>query len=95
LLISPADFARRELPAVEIDATDVPLVRNGGRCSADIPREAAVALIGPGEDLVAIVDASGASWSYLAVLPSLVGNGLAGKASRERKTEQADDQDDA
>jgi tRNA pseudouridine55 synthase len=94
-LISPADFARRELPVVEIDSSDVPLVRNGGRCSADIPREPAVALIGPGEDLVAIVDASATSWTYLAVLPSLVGDGLAGKASREGKTQQADDQDDA
>ena len=93
-LISPADFARRELPAVDIDASDVPLVRNGGRCSVDLPREPAVALIGPGDDLVAIVDATKDPWSYLAVLPASVGDGLAGKASGERQSQQADDQDD-
>lgn len=94
-LISPADFARRELPVVEIAASDVPFVRNGSWCLVDSPREPAVALIGPGEDLVAIIDARSEPWSYLAVLPPLVGDGLAGQTPREGQAEQADDQDDS
>jgi len=98
-LISPAELARRELPVVEIDAPAVVTVRNGGRCSVELPREPAVALIGPGDDLVAIVEASGESWTYLAVLPplalDLTGDGLPGKASGQRQAQQSDDQDNA
>jgi tRNA pseudouridine55 synthase len=70
-LVPPAAFARRQLPSVDINDSDVLKVRNGSRISLELPPESAVALIGPDEDLVAIVDTSGATgaYSFSAVFP--------------------------
>jgi hypothetical protein len=59
------------LPSVDIKDSDVLKVRNGSRISLELPPESAVALIGPDEDLVAIVDTSGATgaYSFSAVFP--------------------------
>jgi len=70
-LVRPATFARRQLPWIDVNESEVVKVRNGSRISLELPQESAVALIGPDEDLVAIVDASGANgvYSYSAVFP--------------------------
>lgn len=66
-MLSPAAFARRELPVVEIDEASAVRARHGSRLELPLPEEAVVALIGPGEDLVAVVEPGP---RYLAVFPA-------------------------
>jgi tRNA pseudouridine55 synthase len=70
---APGVFARRHLPAVDLDDDQVVRVRNGARVGVDVPEASTVALIGPGEDLVAVVDgtASGGQYSITAVFPAI------------------------
>ena len=70
---APGVFARRHLPAVDLDDDQVVRVRNGARVGVDVPGASTVALIGPGEDLVAVVDgtASGGQYSITAVFPAI------------------------
>ena len=70
---APGVFARRHLPAVELSDDHVVRVRNGARVVIDVPEASTVALIGPGEDLVAVVDgtASGNQYSITAVFPAI------------------------
>ena len=70
---TPGVFARRHLPAVDLSDDQVVRVRNGARVGIDVPEESTVALIGPGEDLVAVVDgtASGGQYSITAVFPAI------------------------
>jgi len=63
-LARPATFARGELPVVEINEQQVIDARHGKPLS--VTCTGATALIGPGEDLVAIVDAGP---RYVAVFP--------------------------
>lgn len=69
-LLAPGDFARQALPFIDIEASDAILARNGVRLELPGARASAVALIGPGNDLVAVVDASGADGRYTAVFPA-------------------------
>ena len=70
---APGVFARRHLPAVDLSDDQVVRVRNGARVAIDVPEVSTVALIGPGEDLVAVVDgtASGGQYSITAVFPAI------------------------
>ena len=70
---APGVFARRHLPAVDLSDDQVVRVRNGARVGIDVPEASTVALIGPGEDLVAVVDgtASGGQYSITAVFPAI------------------------
>ena len=70
---APGVFARRHLPAVDLSDDQVFRVRNGARVGIDVPEVSTVALIGPGEDLVAVVDgtASGDQYSLTAVFPPI------------------------
>ena len=70
---APGVFARRHLPAVDLSDDHVVRVRNGARVGIDVPEASTVALIGPGEDLVAVVDgtASGNQYSITAVFPAI------------------------
>ncbi len=70
---APGVFARRHLPAVDLSNDQVVRVRNGARVGIDVPEASTIALIGPGEDLVAVVDgtASGGQYSITAVLPAI------------------------
>lgn len=65
-LVSPASFARTELPVVDIDEAAAVRARHGSALAMDIPDALVVALIGPGEDLVAVVEPGP---RYLAVFP--------------------------
>lgn len=66
-LLSPAGFARRELPVVDIDEASTVRARHGLSLAIDMPDAPAVALVGPGEDLVAVVEPGP---RYLAVFPA-------------------------
>ncbi|NDH98411.1 MAG: tRNA pseudouridine(55) synthase TruB, partial [Actinobacteria bacterium] len=70
---APGVFARRHLPAVDLSDNHVVRVRNGVRVGIDVPEASTVALIGPGEDLVAVVDGtpSGDQYSITAVFPPI------------------------
>ena len=70
---TPGVFARRHLPAVDLSDDQVVRVRNGARVGVDVPEASTVALIGPGKDLVAVVDgtASGGQYSITAVFPAI------------------------
>ena len=70
---TPGVFARRHLPAVDLSDDQVVRVRNGARVGIDVPEASTVALIGPGKDLVAVVDgtASGGQYSITAVFPAI------------------------
>ncbi|NDA59770.1 MAG: tRNA pseudouridine(55) synthase TruB [Actinobacteria bacterium] len=70
---APGVFARRHLPAVDLSDDQVVRVRNGARVGIDVPEASTVALIGPGKDLVAVVDgtASGGQYSITAVFPAI------------------------
>ena len=70
---APGVFARRHLPTVDLSDGHVVRVRNGARVGIDVPEASTVALIGPGEDLVAVVDgtASGNQYSITAVFPAI------------------------
>jgi len=70
---APGVFARRHLPAVDLSDDHVVRVRNGVRVGIDVPEASTVALIGPGEDLVAVVDGtpSGDQYSITAVFPPI------------------------
>ena len=70
---APGVFARRHLRAVDLSDDQVVRVRNGARVGIDVPEASTVALIGPGEDLVAVVDgtASGGQYSITAVFPAI------------------------
>ena len=72
-LSAPGVFARRHLPAVDLSDDQVVRVRNGARVGIDVPEASTVALIGPREDLVAVVDgrASGNQYSITAVFPAI------------------------
>lgn len=61
-------LARAELPSVDIDGESARLARNGTRLALDSSDAEVRALIGPDEDLVAIVDSDGA---YRVVFPAL------------------------
>ena len=63
-LSAPGVFARRHLPAVDLSDEHVVRVRNGARVDIDVPEASTVALIGPGEDLVAVVDGTQGSDQY-------------------------------
>ena len=70
---APGVFARRHLPAVDLSDDQVVRVRNGARVGIDVPGASTVALIGPGEDLVAVVDGTsiGDQYSVTAVFPAI------------------------
>ena len=70
---APGVFARRHLPAVDLNDDQVVRVRNGARVGIDVPGASTVALIGPGEDLVAVVDGTsiGDRYSVTAVFPAI------------------------
>ena len=72
-LSAPGMFARRHLPAVDLSDEHVVRVRNGARVDIDVPEASTVALIGPGEDLVAVVDGTQGSdqYSITAVFPPI------------------------
>ena len=74
-LVSPASFARTELPVVDIDEACAVRARHGSVLAMDIPDAPVVALIGPGEDLVAVVEPGP---RYLAVFPRPEQDGNAG-----------------
>jgi len=71
-LVTPADFARRELPTVEIDESAAQRARNGSAVQLTAPDTPVAALVGPGEDLVCVGEVSGGSIRYLAVFPRVV-----------------------
>lgn len=66
-MLTPAAFARRELPVVDIDEHTAVRARHGGALTMEVPDAPVVALIGPGEDLVAVVEPGP---RYLAVFPA-------------------------
>jgi tRNA pseudouridine55 synthase len=66
-LVRPGAFARGELPSIDISEADAVRARHGGLLSLSLPDASAVALIGPGEDLVAVVESGP---RYLAVFPA-------------------------
>ncbi len=72
-LVPPADLARRELTCMDIDEATTRLARHGSPLSLPIATDQIVALIGPGEDLVAIVTAQGERISYVAGFAPAVG----------------------
>ncbi|NDG96192.1 MAG: tRNA pseudouridine(55) synthase TruB, partial [Actinobacteria bacterium] len=61
---TPGVFARRHLPAVDLSDDQVVRVRNGARVGIDVPEASTVALIGPGKDLVAVVDGTASGGQY-------------------------------
>ena len=78
-LVTPADFARRELPTVTIDGDQAVKVRHGIRLDISamdiaVVNQSPLAVIGPSDDLVAVAEVSGGHLSYLAVLPPVVGS---------------------
>lgn len=66
-VLSPGAFARRELPSIDIGEADAVRARHGALLPLSLPDAPAVVLIGPGEDLVAVVEAGP---RYLAVFPA-------------------------
>jgi tRNA pseudouridine55 synthase len=69
-LVRPGAFARTELPSIDISEADAVRARHGGVLSLSVLDGSAVALIGPGEDLVAVVESGP---RYLAVFPATSG----------------------
>ena len=65
-VVSPAAFARRELPVVDISEAEAARARHGSTLTMELPDAPVVALVGPGEDLVAVVEPGP---RYLAVFP--------------------------
>ena len=65
-VVNPAAFARRELPVVDIDEAEAVRARHGSTLTVELPDAPVVALVGPGEDLVAVVESGP---RYLAVFP--------------------------
>ena len=65
-VVSPAAFARRELPVIDIGEAEAARARHGSTLTMELPDAPVVALIGPGEDLVAVVEPGP---RYLAVFP--------------------------
>ena len=65
-VVSPAAFARRELPVVDIDEVEAMRARHGSTLTVELTDAPVVALVGPGEDLVAVVEPGP---RYLAVFP--------------------------
>ena len=65
-VVSPAAFARREVPVVDIAEAEAMRARHGSTLTVESPDAPVVALIGPGEDLVAVVEPGP---RYLAVFP--------------------------
>ncbi len=72
-LVPPANLARRELTCMDIDEATTRLARHGSPLSIPIAQDEIVALIGPGEDLVAIVTAQGGRIRYVAGFAPAVG----------------------
>lgn len=68
-LVRPATFARKELPSIDIKEADAVRARLGSALQLSLPEAPVVALIGPGEDLVAVVESGP---RYLAVFPAAV-----------------------
>lgn len=66
-LMRPGTFARRELPSVDISEADAVRARHGSPLPLSLPESPVVALIGPGDDLVAVVEPGP---RYLAVFPA-------------------------
>lgn len=66
-LIRPGTFARRELPAIDISEADAVRARHGSPLPLSLPDAPAVALIGPEDDLVAVVEPG---LRYIAVFPA-------------------------
>ena len=100
---APGVFARQHLPTVDLSDDQVVRVRNGARVGIDVPDASTVALIGPGEDLVAVVDgtASGGQYSITAVFPAIPLGLFAdtrvwrGRPRSEGQTNQAHQEHDA
>ena len=65
-VVSPAAFARRELPVIDIGEAEAARARHGSTLTLELPDAPVVALVGPGEDLVAVVEPGP---RYLAVFP--------------------------
>lgn len=61
-------LARQEFPCIEVDAAAAAAARNGQRLALPESATALRGVIGPGDDLVAVVETDG---SYRAVFPSL------------------------
>ena len=70
-LVRPGAFARQELPSIDISDADAVRARHGAvlTLSLSLPEAPVVALIGPGDDLVAVVEPGP---RYLAVFPAAV-----------------------
>lgn len=65
-LLRPGTFARQELPCIDVSEADAVRARHGSALPLSLPDSLVVALIGPGEDLVAAVEPGP---RYLAVFP--------------------------
>lgn len=74
-VMTPATFARRELPVIDIDEEAVGRARHGSPLTVDASDTDVAALIGPGEDLVAAVSVTGGAVTYSAVFPPMVDPG--------------------
>lgn len=72
-LVAPAAFARHELPTIEIDEVTAVRARHGSSLELNVPDAPVLALVGPGADLVCVVEISGGSVRYLAVFPPVDG----------------------
>lgn len=66
-LTSGGAFARGELPSIDISESDAARARHGAVLPLSVPDAPVVAMIGPGDDLVAVVEPGP---RYLAVFPS-------------------------
>jgi tRNA pseudouridine55 synthase len=77
-LMNPGTFARQELPSIDISEPDAVRARQGSPLPLSLPESPVVALIGPGEDLVAVVAVSGGSSRYQAVFPAVGGSATLG-----------------
>ena len=72
-LITPAAFARSELPVVDIDEVTAARARHGSSLELNAPDAPVLALVGPDEDLVCVAEVSGGLVRYLAVFPPVGG----------------------
>ena len=77
-LMAPGSFARQELPSIDISQEDAVRARHGAVLPLSLPDAPVVALLGPGEDLVAVVAVSGGSARYQAVFPPVGGSAALG-----------------
>ena len=75
-VVNPAAFARRELPVIDIDEAEAMRARHGTTLTVELTDAPVVALVGPGEDLVAVVEPGP---RYLAVFPRDGGPTSAGR----------------